>query len=65
MNWNPTAGDRPSLSSLDAGLGLNRAIREGYLQVQPEVVVLPEEYTGASVFCRVSDLTYDAQFYFL
>ena len=44
---------------------MNRAIREGYLEVQPEVVVLPEEYTGANIFYRVSDLTYDSQFYFL
>ena len=65
LNWNPAVGDRPSLSSLAAGLGMNRAIREGYLEVQPEVVVLPEEYTGANIFYRVSDLTYDAQFYFL
>ena len=65
LNWNPAVGDRPSLSSLAAGLGMNRAIREGYLEVQPGVVVLPEEYTGANIFCRVSDLTYDSQFYFL
>jgi glycosidase len=44
---------------------LNRAIREGYERVHREVVVLPEEYTGANVFNRVADLTYDAQFYFL
>jgi len=65
LNWSRAVGDRPSLSSLAAGLGMNRAIREGYLEVQPEVVVLPEEYTGANIFYRVSDLTYDAQFYFL
>ncbi|MGC8643526.1 MAG: alpha-amylase family glycosyl hydrolase, partial [Isosphaeraceae bacterium] len=65
LNWNRAVGDRPSLSSLAAGLGMNRAIRQGYLDVQPEVVVLPEEYTGANIFYRVSDLTYDAQFYFL
>jgi hypothetical protein len=29
------------------------------------VVLLPEEYTGANIFCGVGDLTYDAQFYFL
>ena len=57
--------NRPSLSSLAAGLGMNRAIRQGYASVQPGVVLLPEEYTGANVFCGVSDLTYDAQFYFL
>lgn len=65
LNWNPQVSNRPSLSSLAAGLGMNRAIREGYLRIHPEVVVLPEEYTGANIFCGVADLTYDAQFYFL
>jgi hypothetical protein len=46
-------------------MGMNRAIREGYLSVVPRVLVIPEEYTGANVFTRVSDLTYDAQLYFL
>jgi hypothetical protein len=44
---------------------MNRAIREGYQQVQHTSVLLPEEYTGANIFHRVADLTYDAQFYFL
>ena len=57
--------NRPSLSSLAAGLGMNRAIRQGYASVHPGVVLLPEEYTGANIFCSVGDLTYDAQFYFL
>jgi glycosidase len=65
LNWNLDVNNRPSLSSLAAGLGMNRAIREGYLRAQREVVVLPEEYTGANIFNRVADLTYDAQFYFL
>lgn len=65
LNWNREVGNRPSLSSLAAGLGMNRAIREGYLRIHPNVVVLPEEYTGANIFTRVSDLTYDAQFYYL
>jgi hypothetical protein len=65
LNWNPEVTNRPSLSSLAAGLGMNRAIREGYRSVVPRVLVLPEEYTGANIFTRVSDLTYDAQLYFL
>jgi glycosidase len=65
LNWNPAVGDRPSRSSLAGGLGMNRAIRAGFLQVNPDVVLLPEEYTGANIFSRVADLTYDAQFYFL
>ena len=65
LNWNSEVGHRPSLSSLAAGLGMNRAIREGYERVHRQVVVLPEEYTGATLFHRVADLTYDAQFYFL
>jgi glycosidase len=44
---------------------MNQAIREGYLRVQRHVCLLPEEYTGANVFHRVADLTYDAQFYYL
>jgi hypothetical protein len=65
LNWNPAVGDRPSRSSLSGGLGMNRAIREGFLQVSRQVVLLPEEYTGANIFYRVADLTYDSQFYFL
>ena len=65
LNWNPAVTNRPSLSSLAAGLGMNRAIRQGYASVHPGVVLLPEEYTGANIFCGVGDLTYDAQFYFL
>lgn len=65
LNWNPEVTNRPSLSSLAAGLGMNRAIREGYASVHAGVVLLPEEYTGANIFCGVGDLTYDAQFYFL
>jgi hypothetical protein len=65
LNWNPAVGDRPSLSSLAAGLGMNHAIREGFLKAGSHVVLIPEEYTGANIFNRVADLTYDAQFYFL
>jgi len=65
LNWNPAMGDRPSRSTLAGGLGMNRAIREGFLKVRSQVVLLPEEYTGANIFYRVADLTYDAQFYFL
>ena len=64
-NWNPVMGDRPSRSSLAGGLGMNRAIREGFLKVDRQAVLLPEEYSGANIFYRVADLTYDAQFYFL
>jgi glycosidase len=65
LNWNPAAGNRPSLSTLAGGLGMNRAIREGFLKAGKPVVLLPEEYTGANIFYRVADLTYDAQFYYL
>ena len=65
LNWNPKVTQRPSLSSLAAGLGMNRAIRRGFANVQPGVVLLPEEYTGANIFCGVGDLTYDAQLYYL
>lgn len=65
LNWNPELGNRPSLSSLAGGLGMNRAIREGYERIHTNAVLLPEEYTGANLFNRVADLTYDAQFYFL
>lgn len=65
LNYNPAAGHRPSESGLAAGLGMNRAIREGFLAKQGQVVLLPEEYTGANIFYRVSDLTYDCQLFFL
>lgn len=65
LNWNPDAGDRPSRSSLAAGLGMTRAIREGFLRAENETIIIPEEYTGANIYYRVADLTYDAQLYFL
>ena len=64
-NWNADAGHRPSQSGLYGGLGMNRAIREGFRPIHPGVVVLPEEYTGANIFYRIADLTYDSQLYFL
>ncbi len=64
LNWNPEVGNRPSRSSLAAGLGMTRAIREGFLRVGQETVIIPEEYTGAYLYQRVADLTYDAQLYF-
>jgi glycosidase len=64
-NWDPAQGDRPSRSTLAAGLGMNRAIRDGFRTGGRPVVLLPEEYTGATIFNSVADLTYDAQLYFL
>lgn len=64
LNWNPAVTDRPSRSSLGAGLGMTRAIREGFLRARKDTIILPEEYTGANIYYRVSDLTYDAQLYF-
>ncbi len=65
LNWNREVTSRPSLSTLAGGLGMNAAIRDGYRRAHPGVVILPEEYTGATIFNRVADLTYDAQLYFL
>ena len=64
-NWNPAAGNRPSHSTLAGGLGMCRAIREGFQLAMPRVLIVPEEYTGANVFYRVGDLTYDCQLFFL
>ncbi len=64
-NWNPKTGDRPSRSTLAGAMAMNQAIRDGFLKAGREVVLLPEEYSGANVFNRVADLTYDAQLYFL
>lgn len=64
-NWNRALGWRPSSSTLGGGLGMCRAIRAGYLDRHPSVVLLPEEYTSANIYSRVADVTYDAQLYFL
>ncbi|MHB0998715.1 MAG: alpha-amylase family glycosyl hydrolase [Armatimonadota bacterium] len=63
-NWDPACGHRPNQSALYGGLGMNKAIRDGFLKAKKQVVLLPEEYTGANVFYRVSDLTYDSQLFF-
>ncbi|MBN1421562.1 MAG: DUF4091 domain-containing protein [Planctomycetes bacterium] len=62
-NWAATY--RPSHSTLGGGLGMCRAIREGFLRERPDVLAIPEEYTGASIFHGVGDLCYDAQLFFL
>ena len=64
-NWNPATGYRPSHATLGGGLGMDRAIREGFLRVHPRVLLLPEEYTGANIFYRDADLTYDCQLFYL
>ena len=64
-NWDPRAGYRPSHSTLGGGLGMDRALREGFLRVHKTVLLLPEEYTGANIFYRDADLTYDCQLFFL
>lgn len=64
-NWHPTPGLRPSQSGLYGGLGMNKAIRDGFLKVHKQAVLMPEEYTGANVFYRVSDITYDAMLFFV
>ncbi|MGC8667833.1 MAG: alpha-amylase family glycosyl hydrolase [Chthonomonadales bacterium] len=65
VNWQPVPGKRPSFSTLGGGLAMDHAIRQGFLQVHPYALLLPEEYTGANIFYRDADLTYDAQLYFL
>jgi len=62
-NW--AAPYRPSHSTLGGGIGMDRAIREGFLPAGKMPIVLPEEYTGCSIFHRDGDLTYDAQLFFL
>ena len=44
---------------------MNNAIRQGFLAVNHTAFLMPEEYSGANIFYRVSDLTYDAQLFFL
>jgi hypothetical protein len=64
-NWNPKTGYRPSFPTLGGGLEMNNAIRQGFLAVNHTAMLMPEEYSGANIFYRVSDLTYDAQLFFL
>lgn len=64
-NWKPGLPYRPSFSTLGGGLAMNRAIRNGFVKVNGDAVLLPENYTGANVFYRYADLDYDAQFYYL
>lgn len=63
-NWDPACGHRPNQSGLYGGLGMNKAIRDGFLKANKQVVLLPEEYTSVNIFYRVSDLTYDSQLFF-
>ena len=64
-NWNAKTGYRPSHATLGGGLGMDRAIREGFRRVKKRVILLPEEYTGANIFYRDADLTYDVTLFLL
>ena len=65
MNWKPLPGLRPSQSCLYGGMHMDNAIREGFVKAGKKTILMPEEYTSANVFYRVSDMTYDAMFFFL
>ncbi len=64
-NWKPGLPYRPSFSTLGGGLSMNQSIRDGFVKVNGDAVLLPENYTGANIFYRYADLDYDAQFYYL
>lgn len=65
MNWKPLPGLRPSQSGLYGALQMNKAIRDGFINAGKKPILMPEEYTGANIFYRVSDITYDVMLFFL
>ena len=65
LNWNPSWAIALRGRAWPAAWVWTGRSAQGFLKVDREVVLLPEEYSGANIFYRVADLTYDAQLYFL
>ena len=64
-NWDPKIPHRPTHSKVGGGLAMTGAIRNGFLRARDDTFILPEEYFGANIFYRHSDITYDSQLFFL
>lgn len=62
-NWNPQKGNRPSSSSLRAGIYISKAIREGILNKNKKPIVTPENFNPVPVYAPYSDMFYDMPLY--
>ncbi|MBS4179003.1 alpha-amylase family glycosyl hydrolase [Lederbergia citrea] len=62
-NWNPVKGNRPSSSSLRAGVSISKAIREGFLNKNKKPIVTPENFNPVPVYAPYTDIFYDMPLY--
>ena len=65
LELEPGPGESPFVLQFSRRAGNEPGHPPRLSQCRAQVVLLPEEYTGANIFYRVADMTYDAQFYFL
>ncbi|MCR2821522.1 alpha-amylase family glycosyl hydrolase [Lederbergia panacisoli] len=62
-NWNPVEGNRPSSSSLGAGVSISKAIREGILNKNKKPIITPENFNPVPVYAPYTDIFYDMPLY--
>lgn len=62
-NWSPEKGNRPSSSSLRAGVSISKAIREGLINKNKKPIVTPENFNPVPVYAPYTDIFYDMPLY--
>lgn len=62
-NWKPMPGHRPSASNLSGGVGITRAIFDGFRSYDKQTLVLPENFNPVPAYYPVTDVFYGMNFY--
>jgi len=62
-NWRPYRDNRPSGNSVQAGVNITRAIRDGFLRGGKRSFILPENFNPIPNYYHVTDLFYDMTLY--
>lgn len=62
-NWNSAAGLRASAAGLGAGRNVVKAIRQGFLDGEKQVLLLPENFHPSPAYAEYTDVFYDMPLY--
>ncbi|MBP5294656.1 MAG: hypothetical protein J6Y95_02925, partial [Lachnospiraceae bacterium] len=62
-DWQSSTGLRASAAGLLAGENVVKALREGFLSVSDEVLLLPENFHPSPVYAEMTDVFYDMPLY--
>lgn len=62
-NWSSATGLRASAAGLGAGINVVRAIREGFLEADTQVLLLPENFHPSPAYAPYTDVYYDMPMY--